>query len=296
MRSVLPSLLTVSFLCGAAQGQWTVPPLTERARQFGHEARQLWVDASANWSLLVNEDSIRSICAVAKRSGFNEIILDVKPIVGHVLFPSRVGTELREWKGIRKPEGLDILATMAEAARAEGLRICASINVFSEGHGYFERAGEIWQHPEWASTTVLWEWVAERGTARVPCGRVNAPKPGAVAAIFTPDGWAALQKLPEPKEWLAVTEAGGVFGSGSGRPPREGWKWVLVGWSTGGLGELMRQNGPVTLRASAVLEPVTEHATDYAALFVSPLQPEVRARQIALAREIAERLCAQRGR
>ncbi len=289
MNIALALVLIGSSLGCTAHGPWAVPTLTERAREFGHEARQLWVDASANWSLLVNEASIRDICAKAKRAGFSEIILDVKPIVGHVLFPSRVATELREWKGIRKPDGLDILGTMVGAARAEGLRICASINVFSEGHAHFEHAGDIWQHPEWASTAVVWEWAAERGGARVPCGRVNSPKPGASTAVFTPDGWATLQKLPEPKDWLTVSEDGIVAASGSGRPPREGWQWVLVGWSDGVFRELTEQSGRVTFRVLAVMEPVIGHASSYTALFVSPLHPEARARQIALAKEIAER-------
>lgn len=287
-------LAVVSVLIGLGlgckvHGQWAVPPLTERAREFGHEARQLWVDASANWSLLLSEASIRDICARASRAGFNEIILDVKPIVGRVLFPSQVATELREWKGIRKPDGLDILGTMVKAARAEGLRICASINVFSEGHAHFERAGDIWQHPDWASTAVVWEWTAERGGARVACGRANTLRPGATAAVFTPDGWSALQKLPEPEQWLAVSEKGVVTASGSGRPPRGEWKWLLVGFSGGALQPLVEQSGPIGFRASALLEPVTEHASSYTALFVSPLHPEARARQIALAKEIAER-------
>ncbi len=141
------------------------PALFQRAKKIGLEARQIWVDASANWYWLVYPEKIKEFCANAKKAGFNEVIIDAKPIVGYTLYPSAIATQMTTWKGIQMPAGMDVLGTMVREAHAVGLRCLANFAIFSEGHSSFDRAGDIWNHPEWASIVAVPYWTD--GVARL---------------------------------------------------------------------------------------------------------------------------------
>lgn len=258
--------------------QRPVPALTQRAKAFGYEARQLWIDASANWNWLVDPAKIADIVAKAKDSGFTELIFDVKPIVGNPLFPSELIPQLSLWKGISKPPDLDILGTVLQQAHARGLKCLVSVNTFSEGHGLFERAGPIWDHPEWASTAVVWNWLATRGAVSLDCGSANPTTKPTKVGIFTPGGKGLLQKYGTPSDQLAL--------DATGNPTEGEWTYLLASW-----------NGPIPLSGAgsvlfvprASLEKVTTHPNEYTALFVSPLQSEARQLQIDMLKEIAAR-------
>lgn len=260
-----------------------VPPLTRRARSLGYEARILWVDASANWEWLVNAGKIEEFCSQAKRAGFSELVFDLKPIVGYPLYPSTQKPPLEVWKGIAKPSGMDILGVFIAAAQARGLRVSVSVNTFSEGHGYFERAGLIWAHPEWASTAVVWDWTATRGTERIERLPLNPKRRPVGPALFTRAGRAALAGFGPPIEHLGVRRDGTI-------ETGDNWEYLLATWNEKGLPpEFVEATDPIRFESTARLDPVTNHATEYTALFVSPLHPEVRRLQIETLKEVAQK-------
>src|SRR5689334_15723180 len=63
------------------------------------QARIMWIDATANIDRYNTEDKIVSVVQEIKNAGFNTLALDIKPISGHVIYPSDFAPKLTEWKG-----------------------------------------------------------------------------------------------------------------------------------------------------------------------------------------------------
>lgn len=128
------------------------------ARARGLQARILWMDAGANVGNLNSAEKIADVVAKTKACGMNMIVLDVKPIVGETIYPSKFAPKLPGWKGQTLPVGFDVLAQMLAAAHAAGLPVYANMSTFGEGHKLVGR-GLGYTHPDWQ--TVLYE--ANRG-------------------------------------------------------------------------------------------------------------------------------------
>ena len=79
--------------------------------------------------------------------------MDVKPIVGYTLYPSKYAPKLTTWLGGRTmPADFDPLAVDGRSRPTRtGLQIVASMNVFSEGHRDV-KYGPGYTHPEWQTT------------------------------------------------------------------------------------------------------------------------------------------------
>lgn len=128
------------------------------AHAKGLQARILWMDAGANVGNLNTPEKIADVVAKTKASGMNMIVLDVKPIVGETIYPSRFAPKLPGWKGQTLPASFDVLGQMLTAAHAASLPVYANMSTFGEGHK-FVRRGLAYTHPDWQ--TVLLE--ANRG-------------------------------------------------------------------------------------------------------------------------------------
>ncbi|MGI4788457.1 MAG: family 10 glycosylhydrolase [Janthinobacterium lividum] len=121
-------------------------------RTRGLQARVIWIDGTANLNRVNTADKITALVAQLKKSGFNTIVFDVKPIVGYTLYPSKFAPKLTSWLGGKTlPIGFDPLAVMVAQAHANGLQIVTSMNVFSEGHRDV-KYGPGYDHPEWQTT------------------------------------------------------------------------------------------------------------------------------------------------
>ena len=112
----------------------------------------LWFDATANFARLSSADSVRMYLDKTKAAGFTDIVVDVKPITGEVLYSSAIAPEMKEWRGFRRDSVYQFLSVMIQEAHCRGLRIHASLNIFSGGHNFFDRGICYTKHPEWAST------------------------------------------------------------------------------------------------------------------------------------------------
>lgn len=129
--------------------------------------RFVWIDASANFRYYANDKAYiaKELKQVAD-CGFSDIVVDVRPTEGTVLWHSSVAPEARRlaaWVGssyrfIQREATFDYLQAFVDAGHAAGLRVHAAINTFVGGYGGYyglESEGPIFTGDipaSWAST------------------------------------------------------------------------------------------------------------------------------------------------
>ena len=104
--------------------------------------RFLWIDAAANFPSYGNDaDSIARDCRRIAEMGFTDIVVDVRPTSGDVLFASSVAPALRKvpgwvgkgWGFRERTADFDYLRAFIDAGHAAGLQVHAGINVMVGG-------------------------------------------------------------------------------------------------------------------------------------------------------------------
>jgi hypothetical protein len=222
------------------------------------EARILWVDATANLAWTISPASVASFCEQAKTSGFNELIVDVKPINGKLLFKSSPTERFTSFRSIQVPGDYDLLATFSAECRKRKLRISAGINALSEGHSYFPGVGKAYESPGWQTLCA------------VPVYTVTLKDGTSMPLILE-----KAQKLKPGS--LKLNEAGGIAIPG-----------------TSARAEAMAEDaariasaGIAALQFKMALVPQTIAFPDMVAVFVDPLTDGVRERLSAILRSLA---------
>ncbi|MCC6445709.1 MAG: family 10 glycosylhydrolase [Armatimonadetes bacterium] len=259
------------------------------ARAGGLEGRILWCDATANLPILATRAGIASVMERASRARFNIVVLDVKPISGHVLFQSRLAPRLAEWRGQTVPPDHDILAVAVEEAHARGLALYASLNIFAEGHRHFG-VGPGYSRPGWQSEAL----VSDREVAAPTGARTGLA--GADPAATGPGLWAftkGSRRLADD-ESAAVVEGDRVAGlvghafAGAAPLPVPAGGLLLAGRG-GGRDWLEKQLAPGQTLSFHARHRIVRAADgeDGAALMVQPANPEVRAYEQVLLEEVA---------
>ncbi|MCQ2174131.1 MAG: family 10 glycosylhydrolase [Bacteroidales bacterium] len=113
--------------------------------QFKGKPRYVWIDASANFRYYANSESqIEQDLLKIKAMGFTDVIVDVRPTEGTVLFKSDIcpaATKLAAWvdgqyKFVNRTETFDFLQAFIEYGHKAGLRVNAAINTFVCGYSY----------------------------------------------------------------------------------------------------------------------------------------------------------------
>ncbi len=105
--------------------------------------RIVWIDAGGNFERFANSQAnIKADLKQVKDAGFTEIVVDVRPTNGDILFSSTVGTPLSrldvwtsngyEW--LPRTATWDYLQTFIDEGHALGLKVNASINTFVGGY------------------------------------------------------------------------------------------------------------------------------------------------------------------
>lgn len=106
--------------------------------------RYLWVDASANFNYFANDaKQIESDLKRIKQMGFTDVIVDVRPSEGTVLYDSKVApqaTRLAAWVGgsykfVKRTEDFDYLQAFIDVGHRLGLKVNAAMNTFVGGYG-----------------------------------------------------------------------------------------------------------------------------------------------------------------
>ena len=127
--------------------------------------RFLWIDAAANFrSYASDPDSIARDCRRIAAMGFTDIVVDVRPTSGDVLFRSGVAPELKSipaWSGngiglLERERDFDYLQVFIDAGHIAGLRVHAGVNMMVGGwrDGPGLTVGMVYDHPE------LQDWCA----------------------------------------------------------------------------------------------------------------------------------------
>lgn len=132
-KKLIISLLTTFIGCLAAGAANNKPAL-------------MWIDGEANFRRFSNADSIEYYIDKIASLGFTHAVVDVRPITGHVLYPSDIAPLEN---GFNAP--FDYLQQFIDAGHRHGIKVLASINVFCAGHNYHDSGLIYSEHPEWAS-------------------------------------------------------------------------------------------------------------------------------------------------
>lgn len=103
----------------------------------------LWFDATANFKRFSFKDSITFYLEKSKEAGITDVVVDVKPITGEVLYPSKIAPVMQSWEGEyesgSKDPSWDMLSYFLEEGHRLGMKVHVSANVFVAGHNYFDR-------------------------------------------------------------------------------------------------------------------------------------------------------------
>ncbi|GAB3663338.1 alpha amylase family protein [Echinicola sediminis] len=112
----------------------------EDKKENQDKPRFIWIDAAANFPDFANskENIIRDL-TLAKEAGFTDIVVDVRPTSGDVLFETDIVDQVK-WLGAWLPSGYskiertaswDYLQAFIDEGHALGLKVHAGINTFS---------------------------------------------------------------------------------------------------------------------------------------------------------------------
>lgn len=261
------------------------------ARERRLQGRLLWIDATANLDRVNTAEKIAALVRKIKAAGFNTVVFDVKPIVGHTLYPSRFAPKLTEWKKgsvVRTlPADFDPLAVFVAETRAADLGLLVNLNAFAEGHRDFG-VGPGYERPEWQ--TVLYEEQARlrAGAATHALSvRTNEAGDAGEIAVYTsrdrlladlPKGDAVVVLAGASGQVLAQID-GASFAALNAALPPGGAAFVGTGSAAAGF---LRGNAAVgqtlELETNPGFVPIGLRPRRQVPLMTNPHDPEVRRR------------------
>ncbi len=143
--------------------------ITACANKTAEKPRIVWIEAGASSEYYFeSQENIFNDCKRIKEAGFTDVVVDVRPTSGDVLFKSTVAPELRQiakWsdyghKYTPRQATYDYLETWIKAGHKAGLKIHAGVNMMVGGW-WSESAGPegmIYDHPErkdWCAVDLL---------------------------------------------------------------------------------------------------------------------------------------------
>ncbi len=133
MKNLIAALFLFAAAAVAAEtpAAPAVPAEQHRAKRYW-----LWCDGEANLDLLGTPEGVKRIVTKAAGAGVTDLVVDVKLISGETLYNSKIAPKVTEWNGKKLPGdgSFDRLAAFVKEAHKRGLRVHASMNVFSEAH------------------------------------------------------------------------------------------------------------------------------------------------------------------
>ena len=118
--------ITVTLLCSSCTNEKGIP----------HESKPklLWFDAEANFERFSSQDSIRYYLDLAKNTGFNEVVVDVKPMQGNVLYNSQILKPLTTFgDGYVYERDWDYLQFFIDEARIRDMKVTVSAGILPAG-------------------------------------------------------------------------------------------------------------------------------------------------------------------
>lgn len=301
-------LLTLAVVPGGAAAAGRSEAIRHLIRARGLEARLLWMDLSANLARLDTPEEVAEIVRKAREAGFNTLIVSVKNHTGFVAYRSRLAPHVSQAQRITAwnymPDGVieyryadypadyDLLQTVVDAARREGLTVLASINVFTEGSTAHQE-GPAFQHPDWQTVyyDVYRVATAPNGSTR-RIDAFNGTRYENYLVVYTPDQY----NVAPTNRWGAdvVVESGIVTAildravTDEPAPAIPPGGYVLSGHGTARtwILENLRVGDRVDIDQTRVEMTPAAQYTSSIATFVNPAHPEVREYELGLIREL----------
>lgn len=111
----------------------------------------MWFDCEANYKTLSSPDSIKFYLERVHSLGFDNVVVDVKSIMGEVLYDSRIAPYMSPFEGVERPRDYDMMGWFIKYGHELGMNVLASLNVFCGGHNYMDRGIIYTDHREWQS-------------------------------------------------------------------------------------------------------------------------------------------------
>ncbi|MCC2669144.1 MAG: hypothetical protein K0Q72_1615 [Armatimonadetes bacterium] len=284
---------------GPAQAQLLPPANADGladavARHAGLEGRVLWLDGTANLERLSTRKGLSAVLDHCVRANINTVVVDVKPLSGHVLYDSKVAPKLKEWRGFKYPAGYDLLRTALDEGHKRRLKIYANINVFSDGHKLVG-SGPIFDKPD--QQTIIYDVertiTTPRGDRKACSLGVNR-SPGDNDIAIYDAGYRAPRVVGAGEALvLVLSDRVEAVVDGSLAPPRgvripadgyllvgkgEGAKWLLQNVRVGDI---------PSWASSSKLLPIVDAPSETVAAFVNPANPVSRDYEMKVVEELA---------
>ncbi len=107
--------------------------------------RYIWIDAAANFTRYANsKENIQEDLSKVKDAGFTDIVVDVRPSMGDVLYQTDVTEQIKKmdvwengnYKFYERTATWDYLQAFIDAGHALGLKVDAAFNTFVGGNLY----------------------------------------------------------------------------------------------------------------------------------------------------------------
>lgn len=101
--------------------------------------KYLWMCGDGNFNRFASKDSITHYLEKAKETGFNTVVVDVKPVRGKVLYKSSIVPELTMIDSVEVVRDWDYLRYVTDEAHRIGLKVTASACIFSIGSPWWHK-------------------------------------------------------------------------------------------------------------------------------------------------------------
>ncbi|MBE6229336.1 MAG: S-layer protein [Bacteroidales bacterium] len=133
-------VLSISALLGSCSAN---------SKEYNHN--YMWFDCEANYRTLSTPDSIRYYIQKSKDIGFDNVVVDMKSIMGEVLYDSKIAPYMGDWEGVERSRDYDMMRYFIDYGHQIGVRVFASLNVFAGGHNFFDRGIIYGDKAQWQS-------------------------------------------------------------------------------------------------------------------------------------------------
>lgn len=108
----------------------------------------MWFDCEANYAALSSPDSIAYYLNKVHDLGFENVVVDMKSIMGEVLYDSGIAPYMSPFEGVERPRDYDMMGLFIQYGHQLGMNVFASLNVFCGGHNFMDRGIIYSDHPE----------------------------------------------------------------------------------------------------------------------------------------------------
>jgi uncharacterized lipoprotein YddW (UPF0748 family) len=287
--------LLLSSAAFAASATANKPILVQAVtRAAGLEARVMWMDATGNLDNLDTPAKVADVMEHCRRANINTVVVDVKPLVGEVLYPSKVAKRLTTYRGKQYDPNFDLLQTAINEGRSRGLKVYAAINVFAEGNKLVGR-GLAYDKPQWQAITYVPARSILTEDGEYPLSPVidDGPPADGIAAYTSGSGRSKPVKPSETYSIVAGDMVQATVGGGAvqetGVPiPENGTLLVGDGAAGAWMADKLRSGVRVRFTEQDTLIPIVQAPTERVSAFVNPIAPEPRAHELAVMKEIAQ--------